>query len=420
MAIKLTQEQEGIVTGILDWLQHSSHAGKDQVRVLTGCAGTGKTTLVTELLKRMPYDITLNTAVVTYTGKASDVLAGKLGNEGCPVGYVGTMHSLFYTVIREEDNGDVEFGTKGFYHEKGKDSRLPVTQVELMTNSGPQLITLSFIVVDELSMIDQTMLQDLKRFRVPILFCGDTQQLAPIGNPTAPELAESHYTLETVHRQALDNPIIKVATDIRSSVEVPLGTMGDEFLKVPYRPDVISGLLPKFTEKYFGRKEGTGALLCGKNATRHFLNYRVRKHLGLHKEAYPRVGETVICLKNDKKTGLKNGTLCTVADNCVQDMAMSENIGLMPIMNSATGDLYEVECYLPAFGKNITGRQIKANKGLMFFDFGYALTVHKSQGSEWDAVMLFDQRLPETSDEDYARWLYTGVTRARKKLIMLS
>jgi exodeoxyribonuclease-5 len=56
----------------------------------------------------------------------------------------------------------------------------------------------------------------------------------------------------------------------------------------------------------------------------------------------------------------------------------------------------------------------------MFFDFGYALTVHKSQGSEWDAVMLFDQRLPETSDEDYARWLYTGVTRARKKLIMLS
>ena len=53
------------------------------------------------------------------------------------------------------------------------------------------------------------------------------------------------------------------------------------------------------------------------------------------------------------------------------------------------------------------------------FDFGYAVSVHKSQGSEWDKIILIEERNSYQSDEEYARWLYTAVTRASKGLVIL-
>jgi len=152
------------------------------------------------------------------------------------------------------------------------------------------------------------------------------------------------------------------------------------------------------------------------------FNNRVRDKMGIENEKYPQVGELVVCLKDDKGTGLKNGTLCQVTGKCTPIANKGTGAaykGEMKIINTSTMVERLVECHLGTFAGNFDFKTSNAYPDLTFFNYGYALTVHKSQGSEWDAVLLYNKKMTKQTEEDYQRWLYTGVTRASEKLIMV-
>jgi exodeoxyribonuclease-5 len=167
-------------------------------------------------------------------------------------------------------------------------------------------------------------------------------------------------------------------------------------------------------------------LLCGFNYSRVVLNKMIRDKLGFtNLEPYP--NERVICLKNNHKTKLMNGQI-------------GQMIWWMPefkhgfrITINVDGEMYECLTSDSQFGKvnyDIYEKS-KDNRKLWqdaatigydvdYFDYGYAISVHKSQGSEWDKVVLFEQRSQYWNDQMYARWFYTALTRARKKLFIIS
>jgi len=433
--VELTDEQEAIASNALSWLY-------------TRKSGT------------LPEEIRNATAVVTYTGKASQVLEAKLF--GARPGYVGTIHSLFYRPVGIDEQDQVVFelrdadkedeGSEGVMLRKDAsvDFCLPVANFKLYFGNGVfRNRRISFIIVDELSMIDKNMYRDLTKFGLPVLFCGDVEQLPPVNGLTDKRLLTPDYTLTEVHRQALDNGIIRVATNVRQGVGLPRYSEGKEVMRTDRL--AVAPWVDKFVDKFYRKKDGTGIMLCGRNDKRHAMNRNIRKKLGYTSD-YPEQGEMVICLKNNKDAGLFNGTMCEVMEGLtphtppaepgktqtvpLMDLTQLENdtikvlrrlgvkaeTGTMVVRPVGEKDEIRVTCLLHTFGNQMPARAMQAiqsEKHLQLFDFGYCLTVHKSQGSEWDTVFFYISRMGMQTDEEYRKWLYTGVTRAAKRLVLI-
>ncbi|MEK7079542.1 MAG: ATP-dependent RecD-like DNA helicase, partial [Patescibacteria group bacterium] len=158
--------------------------------------------------------------------------------------------------------------------------------------------------------------------------------------------------------------------------------------------------------------------LCGYNKTRRKLNTFIRGALGFE-SPLPQSGDRVICLRNNHKDHIFNGMLGTIVT--------IENAGI---------DWYRVEIKMDEEEKNFSGlisvKQFNSDTSLNFtdkrseimkgdlFDFGYALTVHKAQGSQAKRIILFEERFSQMSDDEWRRWLYTAVTRAEEELFIFS
>jgi len=177
-------------------------------------------------------------------------------------------------------------------------------------------------------------------------------------------------------------------------------------------------------------------VLCAFNKTRVKINNIIREKLGFtFNEPYP--GEKVICLKNNRNSGIMNGQ----TGSLLLSIPINKNTSTMTISMDGIDFIYNGKVNLENFGKesyempnNKIYDQDRANKFKYIknrkkyseepppdmFDFGYCISTHKSQGSEWDNVVLFDQRSSRFSEEYYAKWLYTSISRARKKLFMIS
>ena len=162
-------------------------------------------------------------------------------------------------------------------------------------------------------------------------------------------------------------------------------------------------------------------VLCGFNTTRVKLNNVIRTKLNYTQKA-PYPNEKIICLANNYFTNIMNGQIGKV-------------IWLIPIDEGyritldIDGDIYECDVSNRCFGevnyKLYNSNKKKKeynfeNKNLSFFDYGYTISVHKSQGSEWDKVIMFEQRSRHWDDVYYTKWLYTGITRSREKLFIIS
>jgi exodeoxyribonuclease V len=130
----------------------------------------------------------------------------------------------------------------------------------------------------------------------------------------------------------------------------------------------------------------------------------------------PEAGETLVCLRNDRKRGLLNGSLWQV------ERTRKPRKGLLRYTlspdDAETGKARTVVSINPAFFDGTADALALAERRRSDeFDYGYVLTVHKAQGSQWDAVMLFDESF--AFRENRARWLYTGITRAATKLTVV-
>lgn len=373
--IKLTRKQEeGLKLAV------KRYKSREPYTCIAGFAGTGKSTLVKYIIKELNISDRF-IAYVAYTGKASLVLQRK----GCPG--ATTAHRLLY------------------YSKELPDGTFIHTPREYPENK------LKLIIVDEVSMLEKEQWEILMRWGIPVIALGDPFQLPPIHEDNG-VLAHPHVFLDQVMRQAQDSEIIRLSMDIRDGKSLSLYKGKD--IAVVSKQQITDPLLLKADQ-----------VLCGKNATRFDLNQRIRKAIwGDKYQIAPIEGDKIICLKNYWDRGnLTNGTIGTIGK-----IATLDSRSLKPMMlanfESDIGDKYTI---LNMDYKIFTEGKTTVNKDNwkefhreirpMEFDYGYAITVHKSQGSEFDKVVLFNEYLGGYR-EHYLRWLYTGVTRASKKLIV--
>lgn len=366
MTIKLSSDQQRAMAKISAWISSPT-----KTITLAGLAGTGKTTLIKEVVRK----VRGKASVCAFTGKAAHVLTQK----GVKA---STMHSLIYTPA-------VICGKCGS----------PCTQDEAATKcfcSSPDprdgfakrpILPHPLVIVDEASMVNRILLQDLESFDVKILYVGDHGQLEPVGDDPG-LMANPDIKLEKIHRQAAGSPIIQFAHHVR--VGKAPRTFGADA--------VVTRRIPSDFHLF-------DAILCAYNKTRVLANERVRQRLGFD-TALPQPGERLICLRNNRDIGVFNGQLANLEK-------VSQRGGQLQLdVTDDTGQrISDIPALAAQFGAEKTLRDIPPDISL--WDFGYAMTVHKSQGSEWDRVLVLEQISRLWSAP---RWRYTAATRAAKHL----
>lgn len=360
--VEWTQQQNQALKAVSAWLK--DHNGP-QVFRLFGWAGTGKSTLARHLagdLKAVRY--------AAFTGKAAAVMR-KRGCKGA-----GTIHSLIYTMVSDKD-GEPKFAL---------DPESPAADADL-------------IVIDEVSMVDELLAKDLLSFGTKVLVLGDPFQLPPVQGAGYFTDEEPDLLLTEIHRQAADNPIVRMSLDVREGGGLDYGTYGESM--VIRRAEVDQQQVMDADQ-----------VLVGRNKTRTGYNDRVRELKGLT-PGYPELGEKLVCLRNNPTKRLLNGQIWLVSDVKRRNKG---KIG-MEIVPEDGGRSVDVVTHKAFFTGDENSLSWPERRGLDEFTFGYCLTVHKSQGSQWDHVYLFDESF--VFREDRARWLYTGLTRAAERIIVV-
>jgi len=356
-----SREQQSALDRVGQWLR----AGEPQVFRLFGYAGVGKTTLARHIAQGSQGEATF----AAFTGKAALVMRSK----GC-VGAT-TIHALIYRAS-EDDDGAPKFK---------------------LNHDGPASRA-GLIVIDECSMVDAELGRDLLSFGKPILVLGDPAQLPPVKGGGFFTDCEPDSMLTEVHRQAQDDPIVRMSMDVREGRELDIGRYGES--------EVVSR-----AELDPDRVMRADQVLVGRNNTRRSYNMRVRQKQNIE-DPLPVAGDKLVCLRNNRKKGLFNGGLWRVKSRAASKskiitmrLSPDEDFGSKVTKVSVRGD---------CFGGAIETIPWEQRKPYDEFDYGYVLTVHKSQGSQWDDVVLFDESF--AFQDSRARWLYTGITRAAKRL----
>lgn len=360
---------------------------------LGGIAGTGKSTLIpiiSEALGDTGY-----TAFCALTGKAANVLQRKLRAVGIhDPGYVGTIHRLLYHPLTDKLGRIIGWQRKDY----------PLTVDDTRIER---------IIVDEASMVNERTLDDLKYYKIPILLVGDHGQLKPVEGNSVLEAPD--IRLEKIHRQAADNPIIQLASQIRALGNIPRDfqpSANIQFVKQEEAFEIIG--------ETYERLMLDMSVLVRRNVIRKRLNVEPRD------VPEPIVGDMVICLKNVPPVfnGMR-GIIEEISPYLehwykARIMFPDDGISIEGVLNRH--QFGRDKTINSAFDLQAEGirypRWLNDKLGLLF-DFGMALTVHKSQGSAFKEVILFPETSSYDEGDDYMRWLYTAVTRASEKLTIV-
>ncbi len=395
--IEWTKQQADALNVINDWVKNSD----DQVAHLFGYAGTGKTTLVQHIADEVDGLVLFG----AFTGKAASVLHKK----GCAG--AKTIHSMIYRSRAKSQEAlekmkaelDELKVTEPIDYDKINDTEKLIAQEEINVkkpffskNPDSDVKDAALVIIDECSMVGQYLAEDLLSYGTKILVVGDPAQLPPVkGTGVFVKNVDPLVLLTEIHRQAEGSPILKLATLARQKKPIPLADYGQGCKVVD---SVKRGELLSFDQ-----------ILVGKNATRRGMNKVCRAMLG-RKGEYPEVGDKLVCLRNNASKGLLNGALFKIVE--VGDMAV-EGIISMSVEPEDGGDSILVNCYEePFYGKDLEATTWGG--GCDEFDYGYALTVHKSQGSQWDKVLLIDES--SVFKHNAANHLYTAITRAAEQI----
>lgn len=387
--LKLTSEQKIGIKKTINWWKRK----ESQVWEISGAAGTGKTTVVNYLINAIGLEKE-QVLFMAYVGKATLALA----LNGNPA---KTIHSSIYDLVHVPKKD--EFG------EKILENNREVTQLKFVKKEylNPNI---KLIVVDEGSMVNDAVAEDILSFGIPVIVLGDLNQLEPVFGSSR-FLKNPDVILTEPMRQALDSPIIKLAQKAIRGETLKYGDYGSGCHVIP-KSELSDELL-----------KSADCVICGKNATRNALNLYFRKDIYKYTKPYPSVGEKLICRKNNWK------------------MSLDDNIFLINGLIGYVDDVYidtyngksiEIK-FRPEFLKNMAFDNVKIDYNYLIdtsvdkrnsskfslynkFEYAYAITCHLSQGSQYDNVIVYSERIG--SQEYYNRWLYTAITRARKQVII--
>lgn len=416
--INLSPAQQEVADKVIEWL------GTDkQDLVIGGYAGTGKTTI-----GRWLQDEIGGASFCAYTGKAVNVLRRK----GCLE--VSTIHQAIYKMA-SKDRTPLKELEQQLEDAKSSNAMQSVTILEkkiedlkeelakpnwVPKNDGVK----KFKIIDEFSMLDFKIVDDLRRQYKKILWFGDPYQLPPIadgGCPLKPDIL-----LTEIHRQSENSPILKAATMLRMGKDLPLCDWGAfKFIKE--------------NDLTYDDMMSVDQVIVGKNKTRKFLNDWFRFNKGFSTapnklsfdDCLPKKGENMMCMVNEHTLGLFNGMEVTVLEDAIahpsKDYAyLARFKGVGKAQGSLELNEDDKEKALECWMGQITGEEFKWSdlrlRGLRRFDFAYAITCHKSQGSEYDSIVVFNEPVQSGDllrEESYRRWLYTAITRGKNKVILV-
>ena len=375
------------------------YKNRQKYTVISGYAGTGKSTLVKFIISALP-NINPDKDVVytSFTGKATQVLHNK-GNKNTL-----TLHKLLYESHPRPD---------------GTFFRRPVAGIPFKV-----------VVVDEISMVPKTLMELLMKYNVYIIGLGDPFQLPPVDkNEDNHLLYHPDIFLDEIMRQAAESEIIQLTMKIRNGE--PIDNFKGKEVQILSKEELSTGMLMWADQ-----------VLVATNATRQSINEQMR---GLYnKHGDPQDGDKLICCRNyweDESLGgsaLVNGTIGYLSNSYNSFVKIPHFLdGKGQTVDLIVGDfISETEEIYPnvRMDKKLilegtktldfrTEYKIGKNKqyrGLLPYEFtyGYAITTHRAQGSEWDKVLVIEEKFP-FSKEEHARWLYTACTRASQKLVLI-
>lgn len=371
---------------------------KELYTCISGPAGSGKSTLIKFIIAALNLNKE-EVAYATFTGKAAQVLK----NKGCKNAI--TLHKLLYKAFPNKD------GTFSFVPKETLDEDYKL------------------VVIDEISMVSKTLWDLLLTHRIHILCLGDEAQLPPIISDEDNHILDKpHYHLTEILRQAQESEIIRLATHIREGKSINSFQASNQQVMILNRDQLTEG-------HYLWADQ----ILCAKNDTRNTLNLQMRNILKYPEE--PTINDKIISLRNhwDEVSNLEN----PLTNGCIGVLSEYEkkqiwlpqyiykepltilvanfNIDDLESFNSITIDYNQ----LLTGNKTITSRQeylMNKNKQCPSapydFAYAYAITVWKAQGSEFGKVLLFEENFPFDRLE-HQKYLYTGVTRASEKLVLV-
>jgi ATP-dependent exoDNAse (exonuclease V) alpha subunit len=365
-------QQDDALLAVSRWLKDAKKGKAQQLFRMFGYAGTGKTTLARHIADGVDGEVKF----AAFTGKAAMMLRSKGCNDA------NTIHSLIYRSKTEDDTGDPSF----------------------TLNRQSDVKNCDLVVIDECSMVDAELGKDLMSFGVPVLVLGDPAQLPPVKGGGFFTEHEPDVMLTEVHRQAQDNPIIRLSMQVRNGEPLPMGTFGSS--SIVRRGDIDKEAMANLVL-------ASDQVLVGRNKTRRDFNTRMRTLMG-RTDPMPVAGDKVVCLRNNKTKGLLNGATFTVK-------AVGKARTGMVTMRLDPDDISALNVKVSVLPEFFLGQEEalpwQARKESDEFDYGFALTVHKAQGSQWDKVVLFDESF--AFREHRERWLYTAITRAAESVIVV-
>ncbi len=411
--MKWSLQQEQALSAVSAWMGDPT----SQVMYLAGFAGTGKTTLAKHLADPSSW------LFASYTGKSAHVLRQK----GCE--NASTIHSLIYRPAGESHAQEMLLletrieqleGKEKLSHEEvlelnARQKQLVKANADnepryaLWANSPLNDPNIDGLVVDEVSMVDERLGTDLESFGKKILVLGDPAQLPPIGSGGYFTRRTPDITLTDVHRHAKESGILRLATEIREGGDI-YSWAGTEISDVTvhrrcdFDPDDLQM-----------RAMEADQVLCGRNNTRKAANRKHRELIG-YKEAGPVRGDRLVCLRNDRELGIFNGAMFTVVE---AENDLRSKTSDLELKSDDDGRIIRAPAWLHhMIGCESELSQMKyERRDLSEFTWAYCLTVHKSQGSQYNDVLLIDES--EQFGQDARRHLYTGVTRAAKQLTVV-
>lgn len=375
------KQEEGLNIAVARYASHEPYT------VISGYAGSGKSTLVSFIIEALDID-KYDVAYIAYTGKASLVLQSK----GCDT--ATTAHQLLYKAIPKPDGS--------FY----------------LRIKRPLDWPYKLIVVDEVSMLPKEMWELLLSHHIHVIALGDPGQLPPIGEENG-VLEHPHIFLDEIVRQAQESEIIRLSMDIRAGK--PLEPHRGSEVMVINQKDLVDGMYTWADQ-----------ILCGKNQTRFNLNDSMRLTRWGTDDHIPIIGDKVVCNHNDwemlsvvKNQPLVNGTM-GIINSFSSNSITVPYVGKVDLfecgISTEDGDNYDpILMDAKLFIEHepvITKQNFRWLKNFKIkpFEYAYCVTVHKAQGSEYNKVLVLEEYL---KGNEHKRWLYTACTRAAEKLVIV-